>query len=149
MASDISLTNPTINSGNPIYLRGITLNYTFKPLTRVTPNVNSFALAEGQYAGFQNPRIIINGVINTNNLTSSTIQHTSLLAFSKVQYDGSDSTATTLAVLTGNANAPLYAANATTSTIRVFVENFNCVLGTTSSDLAHLWNYTLSLSETA
>jgi len=146
--SDIYLINPSINSGSAVYLRGVNLTYGFKPLTRTTPLNNTFALSETQITGFENPRISIKGVIDTNNLSSSTIQHTSLLSFAKNEYDGTESTTTRLYVTTGNNDSPLYATDVSTSSIKVIVESFNLNLDTQDSDLAHLWSYDLTLVET-
>lgn len=150
--TDIYLTNPTINSGNPVYLKGASLTYAFKPLTRVDPLANAFDIGEVQIAGWENPKVIIRGYINVNQLDSSTIQQSSLLAFAKNQYDGTAGTATSLLVKSGTEsstwNGYLYANDATTSTIRVSVESFDISVDAGDSDEGHLWDYTLNLVET-
>lgn len=143
------LKNPLVNSGSEVYLNGASINYNFRPLVRVTPLTNSYSLSEAQTAGFENPSIQIKGYIDTNNLSTSTIQHSSLLALSKVQYDGTANTATTFYVGTGSNNSPLYATNATSSTIRVVIENFSCIIDTNDSDEGHVWLYTINMRETS
>ncbi len=147
MAQDIIL-KASFLTPSTIYCKGARLTYGFKPLTRTTPLTNSYALAETQVAGFENPKIKIQGFIDTNKLASSNIQHTSLLALAKNQYNTNDSdTHVELEVLTGSSDSPLYATDGSTSSIRVAVESFNIKLGT-DSDLAHFWAYDLNLVET-
>jgi hypothetical protein len=147
MAQDIILSGEFL-SPSTIYCRGASLTYGFKPLTRTTPLVNSFKLAETMVTGFENPKIVLSGYIDTNNLKSSTIQHSSLLSIAKNEYDGTEEKSLYLTVVTGKNDAPLYATDATTSTIKVAVESFDIVIDTKDSDLAHFWRYTLNLVET-
>lgn len=147
MADDIKLSAEWL-SPSTIACKGATLQYSFKPLTKTNPLANSYALAETQTAGFENPRITITGYIDTNNLQSSDIQHSSLLELAKNKYDGTSATAITLTAITGTSDTPLLASDASTTSIRVVVEGFNCVLSVRDADLAHLWNYTLNLVET-
>jgi hypothetical protein len=71
-----------------------------------------------------------------------------LIALSKVAYDGTAGTATTLYVVTGSNNSPLYATDTSSSTIRVVIENFSCVIDTGDSDEGHFWTYNMNLRET-
>jgi len=147
MAQDIELTSDLLTP-NTISLRGASLKYAFKPLTKTNPLTNSFEIAETQTNGFENPKIIIHGYIDTNNLTDDLVQQKHLLALAKNEYDGTESTSIYLTVKTGKEDEALLAMNGTTETIKVCVEAFDIGIDT-ESDLAHFWVYQLTLVETA
>ncbi|WP_298753003.1 hypothetical protein [uncultured Arcobacter sp.] len=162
MVQDIYLTAPYL-SPSTIYLRGANMTYGFRPLTRTTPNTNSFSLAETQTAGFENPKILIGGYIDTDNLSPSTIQHSSLLALAKNPYDGTSNTEINLIITTGKNSVPLYSTDAvsipsgssiytttaSSSTIKVVVESFDLGAKPSSSKYGHLVNYKLTFVETS
>lgn len=161
MADDIKLRHGDgtenvsfINGGRPIIMRGARLSYAFKPLTRVTPNTNAFALTEAQITGYENPKIIVTGYIDTNDTTSDIITQSLLLQLSKNEYDGTDSKQITLTVNTGD--NPTYligtessTSQATSQSIKVIIESFNLNIDPSDNDLGYLWTYTLNLVETA
>jgi len=148
MAQDIILTGDFLST-TTVYCRGATVKYGFKPLTRTTPLTNSFGLAETMMAGYENPKIIITGYIDTNSMPSGTISQKLLLEMAKNHYDGTEANSLYLSVKTGKSDEPLYATDTTTDTVKVVVENFDISIDTKDSDLAHFWRYTLSLVETA
>lgn len=147
MGQDITL-SANFLSPTTIYLKGATLTYTFKHNIRADPTVNNSDIVEVQTAGYENPRIVITGFIDTNNLSSSDIQHKHLLSLAKQDYDGTSSTEITLTVRTGDSDEPLYASDGTTNTINVVVESFTLRLSAQDSKYGHLWQYTLNLIET-
>lgn len=146
MAQDIQITSDLLTP-NTISLRGADLKYAFKPLTKTNPLTNSYSLAETQTNGFENPKIIIKGYIDTNNLSDSLIQQKHLLTLAKNEYDGTESTSIYLTVKTGKQDEALLAIDGTTETIKVCVEAFDIGIDT-DSDLAHFWVYKLTLVET-
>ena len=152
--TQITLQSNNINGSTAVVLNGANATYTFKPLTRTAPLATAFTLSEAQVSGYENPRIVIRGYIDTNNIPTNGITMPLLRDFAKVNYDGTNNTAIYLTLFAGK--APVYAVGAesttawtSSQTIKVIVESFNISMDNSDSDLAHFWTYSLNLVETA
>ena len=149
MATDIYLTNTNINSGNAVYLRGASVKYSWKNLTRTTPLTNQFTLSESQITGFENPRIIISGFIDTNSTDTDVITQELLIQFAKIQYDATTANSIYLTIESGTKPTYLKNADLDGNSIKVIIEDFNIDFSASDSNEGHLWRYTLTLVETA
>ena len=149
MAQDITLTHPTINSGTAIIMKGASLKYGTKTLNRTTPLTGSFSLAETQVSGFENPKLVLTGFIDTNDTSSNIITQSLMLQLLQNRYDGTSATTISLVCVTGNTDTYLLASDYTTQSIKVVIESFDISIDPSDSDLGHLWTYTLNLVETA
>ena len=148
MATDVILTCPNVNSGNPVSFKGATITYGWKNLTRVTPLTNQFSLSEAQITGFENPKITVTGFIDTNDTTANVVTQPLLIAFSKIPYDGTVPNTISFSVSTGNKSVYLRNTDDDANSIKVMVESFNLNIDAGDSDLGYLWRYTLQLVET-
>ena len=146
--TDITLTNPLINSGNPVYLRGATLSYSFKPLTRTTPITGSDSLSETQCSGIDNPKINITGYIDVDCTDINLISQSLLLAFAKNQYDGTVDKTISLSVTTGSSDVYLRNTDDDANSLKVVMENFSINMSSSGSKYAGFWNYSMTLVET-
>ena len=149
MASDVTLTCPNVNSGTAVSFQGATISYAWKNLTRTTPLTNQFTLGETQMAGYENPKIVVKGYIDTNQSTSNVVTQSLLLDFAKIPYDATASNSITFSVSTGSTSAYLRNAANTANSLKVVIENFNIDIDAGDAELGHLWNYTMTLVETA
>ena len=150
MAQDVQLICPNVNSGTAVVFQGATLNYAWQNLTRTTPLTGQFTIAETQVSGYENPKIVITGFIDTNQSTTNIVTQSLLQDFASVAYQSGDSdTHITLSVSTGSTNTFLKDYNHSNDSVRVVVENFNLTLDAADADLGHLWRYSLTLVETA
>tara|TARA_Y100000310_G_C20685829_1_gene818905 strand:+ start:1635 stop:2078 length:444 start_codon:yes stop_codon:yes gene_type:complete len=145
--ADITLANPTVNSGTTVSLKGATVNYAWKNLTRNTPVPGKNAIIESQYNGFENPKITITGYIDVDNTSANEITQELLQNFASVQYDGTSGTVTTLVIPTGDTPTYLKDSTGLVDSLKVVIESFSIRLGMDSSN-AHFWAYNLLLVET-
>lgn len=150
MSSDIMLTCNNVNSGNTVRLKGALLTYTWNNLTRTTPLTGQFTLAETQVTGFENPKLVVSGYIDTNDLDSNIINQSLLQDFAKIEYQSADiDTAIYLTVSTGIVPTWLKNYNHSEDFVKVVIENFNMTVDAGDSEEGHFWRYTLTLVETA
>jgi len=154
MADDIKLKNTNINSGNEVSLLGAKLTYSYNNLTRSAPLVNKFELVETQYAGFENPKINISGFIDTNSTDTNLISQKYLIDFAKIKYDNTTPNTLYLKVNTGDKPTYLIGAESTTAAttsqyVKVVINDFKIDIDAKDSDVAYLWRYSLTLTETA
>lgn len=147
--ADITLTCPTINSGNPVSLRGASVNYTWKNLNKAVAIPGQFSsVVEVEQNGNENPAIVIGGYINVNNTPANTITEPLLKQFAQNQYDGTVNTAITLIVPAGD--TPTYMTNydGTVNSVRIVIDSISITYSSAGSDNAHFWNYNLKCTET-
>lgn len=155
MATEFTLTNADVNSGASVLLKGAKLTWNFKQLTRTTPLTNQFTLVETQVAGFENPKIVINGIIDANDTTANVVSQKLLRDFMIEPYSGTTPpTPTYLKVSVGS--QPLYivgtkstTAPTTEQTIKVVVESISIAADASDSYEGHYIPYVLTLVETA
>lgn len=152
--TDITLQNNNINGGVPIKMNGAEVTYAFKPLTRTVPLATSFDLSETQVSGYENPRLVISGYIDTENIPANGITMPLLRDLAKVEYDGSEETSVYLNISVGSINKK-YLIGAKSETdwdtdqnIKVIIESFNIKMASSESRYAYFWNYSINLVET-
>lgn len=84
------MTQSSVNSGTTVDLQGATVRYTWKALTNSTPIPGKFGLVETDVGGFENPKLILTGIIDAGSIATNTINQDLLRAFAKIQFDGSN-----------------------------------------------------------
>lgn len=155
MSDDIILQSQAIDSDKQYKCAGAKVSYQFNHITKTSALTNSNSLATSQTAGFQNPKIVITGYINTNDTSGSYLTQRELLMFAQQNYDNSDSTAIYLRVNAGE--QPVYLISSenpesnnitTDQKVKVVVESFNMRIDASESKSAHFWNYSITLVET-
>lgn len=149
MVSDVLLACPSINSGTAVIFRGATVKYAWKNLTRTTPLTNQFSIAETQMAGFENPKIIVTGYIDTNKYPAIAVTQPYLIQFASLAYDNTAATTILFSVSTGTSNVYLRNWDNSSNAIQVVIENFSVDIDAGDSNYGHLWRYTMTLVETA
>ena len=89
-----------VNSGTAVTLHNVKFTYTWKNLINADPvpqkqlsSTRKFGIAEVDVAGFENPRIIIEGVINVDNIEANEITVPLIQDFCKIKFDGTITTA--------------------------------------------------------
>jgi hypothetical protein len=146
----ITITNPGVNGGTAIEFHNSKVSYSWKNLLKVTPSPQKFDTIQGDLSGWENPRIVIEGFFDIDDLDTNEVRQAHLINLAKVQYTGSTATTSTLAVYAGNSatETNLLAADASTSTVKVLVDSFSIDFDAVSSEKGHIWRFTLSLIET-
>ena len=139
---------------NQIYCKGASLTYALKQLTKTDALANSFTLAEAQTSGIENPKLVLTGYIDTNNLTSNSIKQTDILKLLKTPYDGTSNTEirifaeTGKGILVGTNKTYLYGFDGTTNYIKVIIDSIDISIDPSNSAYGHLWVYNMNLTET-
>ena len=145
-----------VNSGTAVTLHNVKFTYTWKNLINADPvpqkqlsSTRKFGIAEVDVAGFENPRIIIEGVINVDNIEANEITVPLIQDFCKIKFDGTITTAIKVIIKSGagdtHVSLPDYKGG--TSQIYCLVESFT-VDPDQGSQMLHIWRYTINLVET-
>ncbi len=139
MAS-ITITQSSINSGNPITIKASSVDYTGKRNNRADPNPNS-DLVEVQTISTENPLVIIGGINITGEVNTLSLDHvkalyklknlTSTHAVLTIIYGEDDE----LTSLTGSTDIP------------VVLSSFSFKLSTADTKKAYLPRLSLSFTE--
>jgi hypothetical protein len=159
---DVSLTHSLVNSGTAVTLKGAKVGYKWKSLTNCNPAVAKFDVVPGNYQGFENPTITITGVINqvdlgTNDLTQQHLVNfctlLSTIPISLIVPTSSSGTAespfsATPTYLGGRPSGGYKTdgTNTLSNSINIIISDFSIDIDS-SSELGHIWNYTISVQE--
>lgn len=166
--SDALLSHPSVNSGNGVELNGVEVNFAWKNNNTTKPVLGTYDIAETSYEGFENPKIILRGVIDidaqsgintpaTNPVTSKKLICQKLLVdFAAIK----STTPLTLTIFSGN-NATQNrlggrpaggynssGSNTLANTLSVAVESFDVRFGTSSAKEGQRWDYSITFVET-
>ena len=139
---------------NIIYCKGAKLSYALKQLTKTDSLANSFSLAEAQTSGIENPKLVLTGYIDTNNLTSNSIKQTDILKLLKTPYDGTSDTEIRIYVETGKGTTVgtnktyLYGFDGTTTYVKVIIDSVDVSIDPSNSAYGHVWVYNINMTET-
>jgi len=144
-ANVCTLTCASVNSGTAVVLDSASVKYAWKNNIRVDPIASSYALTEIEHRGWENPKFIVRGVIDSaagaNHITEQLLKE-----FAKIKNE-----TITLIVKYGDiGNETTFtnsAGSLSNSGISVIVDDFNIDINPGSIERAHLLPYTLILVE--
>jgi len=159
---DISLTHSLVNSGTAVTLKGAKVGYKWKNLANCSPVIAKFDIVPGNYQGFENPTITINGTINQVDLGTNDLTQQHLVNFCTLL----STTPISLVVPTsssGTAESPFSATptylggrptggyktdgtNTLLTTIKIIIIDFTIDIDS-SSELGHIWTYSINAQE--
>jgi len=81
MAQEATLQHPSVNGGTAVKLNLAHWTFSWKNLVRTNPIDAKYDIAEVDYTGFENPRIVIRGVIDADTADTDVITQTLLVDF--------------------------------------------------------------------
>jgi len=99
MAGIVSLQHPDVNNGNAVILNGVSVKYVWKNLYNKEPVPGKFDIVEVDVAGFENPYVSLNGIIDIDT-DKTTSEH--LKSFSRIEFTGESTSAIKFFIGTGN-----------------------------------------------
>lgn len=155
-ALDMTLTHTNVNSGTPVYLFGADIKYIWKNLIRADAMQGLHDISEVEYAGFENPIIMITGVIDVNSSQSNIITQSLLMDFAQC-CDGTNNLVLTVytegegtgTYLKGRPTAGYSVGGTYIDNLKVVIKDFSISFGVPESKEGRIWNYTIELVETA
>lgn len=156
VATDITLQHSTINGGVAVEMVGATVKYSWKNLTNAPPVEGKFDIVEAEYAGFENPNIVISGTIDVDDDSSNIITQQLLMDFAQADLSVDDLTLTVTAageggtgtVLKGRPSAGYSVGGTYTDSLKVQVINFDVTFSAQESKEGRIWSYSLVVKET-
>ena len=156
MGSDATLQNTSVNNGTAVKLNAESITYAWKNMIKDNAVSSKYDTSEVTYTGFENPTIVVQGVIPIDNLPTNSITQPLLVDFATVRAGD-----ITFAVTAGtsvmtqlkgrpSAGYSVTGTNATTmtSTMKVQVESFNITFSAGEYVEGQGWHYSLNLIET-
>ena len=156
-ASDITLQHPNVNGGTAVQCNGATIRYAWKNLIRADPVEGKHDICEVEYAGFENPKIILTGTIDVDDTSSNVITQSLLLDFAQA-CDGTNSITLTVKAagesgtgtyLKGRPTAGYSVGGTYTNSLKVVFETISINFGVPESKEGKIWNYQVTMVETA
>lgn len=157
MTSVVTLQHTSVNSGTAVDLRAFNVRYAWKNIIKHNPQTGNKDVVEVDDAGMENPLIVIDGLIDTDDGASNVITQELLLDFANaptanditltVWIDGEDGSST---VIKGR---PSSGYNDTpprtyTNTLKVWVDSFSININAKTTKDGRVWGYTIKLLET-
>jgi len=142
--SYVTLYNVSVNGGVIFTISGTKVDYVWKNLTNYKPIPGKFGISEVDNAGFENPKITLSGVIDSN-ADSTTLGI--LKGFAKLQFDGTSATAVKVAMASGESDYLIQDASDTNNYLYCVIESFNFGFDTTVREGAKIL-YQIFLRET-
>ena len=150
MAGQITFQNTAVNSGTAVVLQSATVTYSWSNLTNSTPVPGKYAVVETDVGGWENPKIIIRGVIDVGNIPTNHLTQALLTSFAKLQFDGTTTTPVKVTVVSGgDGTIDVYLRNNddTQNYLYCVVDSFNIKFGTDVVN-ERKWVYSITLTET-
>ena len=149
MTNSIKLTNPNINSGNPIPLLNAEFTYGWKNMINTDTRNNGFGIVESQIAGWENPLIGITFYIPMDatacNVVPSTVMSwAQWMSFVRNKYDGTSGTKTTLTMNSGSSDIAFvsYALNSSTTgltSVPITIKSFTLRVSPDDANKTNWW----------
>jgi len=140
----VKLYNVSVNGGVIFTISGTKVSYVWKNITNYKPVPGKFDVSEVDVAGFENPKISLSGVIDSN--ADSTTMGI-LKSFAKLQFDGTTTTAIKLTLASGTDDVLIKDSSDTNEYIYCIIESFNFDFDTSVKEGAKIL-YQLVLRET-
>jgi len=119
MAAKVTITQASINSGNPITIYCDAVQVSGKRTVEAKPYANIGGPVEAQTLAFENPRYALRGIRFSPDLTTLTYEQ--VISLYKLKYNGTN--APVLSVTYGNRT--LKGVNGTSTNIKVILESFD------------------------
>jgi len=159
--TDATLLHNDVNSNTAVDLNMVSFTYAWKNITKADPPVGQFDIQEADFAGFENPVLVIRGIIDTDDTTANRITQSLLADFA--QADNSTNQTTLTITCAGEADSadtvgylkgrPTLGyrdpslGNTYLNAIKVQVTSFNIRAGYPGSIEGRKWEYTLNVIE--
>jgi len=153
MAADITLQHTDVNGGVAVELNGATVQYGWKNLTNADPLIGHNDIAEVDYAGFENPTLSVQGIIDVDDITANRITQSLLMDFAQAD---TSTNKVVLTVTTGSIPTYLkgrpaagYSVGGTyLNYMNCIVTGFSLTFGVPETREGQGWTYTITLLET-
>lgn len=150
----VKLQHPQVNGGTAVVAYSTKVDFSWKNMSDVNPIEASYDIVESNYSGFENPKIVISGRLDVDNLGSNEISQKYLVDFSTLR----STTPITLTVETGNNSTALQGrpssgyntsgANSLSNSLKIQIDSFDVSIKGSDSDLGHNWSWTINAHET-
>jgi len=153
--ADATLTNANVNSGTAVLLNARSVTYAWSNITKPTPADGKYDIVTSHFGGFENPKIVVQGIIDNRRAIANSMTHVLLVNFAackagttalKVNYG------TTPTILGGRPTAGYVSTGSntldTTNGIDVQIENFNINIDYSADASGQVWRYQLTMHET-
>jgi hypothetical protein len=150
--ANVTMTHSAVNSGTAVILQGVSVSLAWSNLSKVDPIPGKYDITESDYAGFENPKIVIEGHFDVDDISSNELTQELLVNFATLR----STTPISLSVPTGS--SPTYLKGRPTAgyetdgsqtllnTIKIQIDSFNISLNT-SSELGRFWSYSINCTE--
>jgi hypothetical protein len=154
VATDMTLTNPNVNSGTAVVLQGAKFSWTWKNLTKNEAVEGKYDIQESRFGGFLSPKMSLSGFINVDEVPTNSLTQSLLMDFLQEK-----SATTTLVILTGTSGTYFkgrptagYSVGGTyVNSLKIQLETANINFATHGGDQStegHGWPYTINFHET-
>lgn len=151
--AQVKLQHSLVNSGTDVLLESAKVTFGWKNLNEAKPIPGKFDIVANEYGGFENPKIVISGHIDIDDILSNYLTQDLLTSFATLR----STTPITLTIETGSSTTALKGrptsgydtngVNVLLSTIKYIIDSFDVTLGT-DSDMAHFWKFNIIGHET-
>jgi hypothetical protein len=142
MTAQVTITQASINGGNPITIYCDAVQVSGKRVVETKPNANIDGPVEAQTLAFENPKYVLRGIRFSPDLTTLTYEQ--VLSLYKLKYTGSN--APTMSVTYGTRT--LKAVDGTSTNIKVILESFDYPIDARDSANGYLPTGSLVFVET-
>lgn len=156
-AADITLQQLNVNGNVAVECKGATVKYTWKNIVRNDAILGKSDIAEVEYGGFQNPIIIITGVIDVDDDSANMMTQSLLFDFAQC-VDGTNNLVLTVTSsgesgtgthLKGRPAAGYSVGGSYTDSLNIVIKVFSMNFGAISSREGRIWSYSIECVETA
>lgn len=151
--AQVKLQHSLVNSGNEVILESTKVTFSMKMLNEAKPIPGKFDIVENEYGGFENPKIILDGFIDIDDIPTNGLTQNILVSFAIME----TTTPIILTVESGSSTTALkgrptdgYSTNGTNtllSSINFVIDSYTIMLAN-SSDLGHFWKFNIIGHET-
>lgn len=151
VATDITLTHASVNSGSPVYLQGTSVKYGVTNMMNVSPVEGSADIAEVNVGGFgENPVISVEGMFDVENNPANTVTHSLLLDFKQVTTPIQliVTAGTTPQFLKGRPTAGYSLGGTYLNQFSVYLKSFDITFSPGESSEGKVWRYNAVFVET-
>ena len=157
MGRDATLKNASVNSGTAVNLGAANISYSWKNMTKDNAVSAKYDISETTYTGFENPTIVVQGIIPVDLAISNHVTQELLVDFATVKagdiiFAVTAGTTTVGMALKGRPSAGYSTTGGNTgnmtSGLKVQINNFTLKFGADETREGQAWNYTINMTET-
>ena len=150
--ANTTMTHSAVNGGTAVILHGVEVTYSWGNLTKTDPIPGKYDITEAENGGFENPKIIIRGNFDVEDISSNEITQDLLVNFATLR----STTPISLSVATGS--SPVYlkgrpsggyetdGAQTLQNSISIQINSFDIKIDT-SSETGRFWTYSINCTE--